>query len=116
MNQAVPKRLASSLIRRRSCQSAAGYCRAPILLLQIAVTRGILKRIGRCVRRRMLRRRWRKRSRSVGLSAMRFYLDVNVPADEQNDEQQPAPSVTVITIGTLVIDAAADAEHQDEHN
>jgi hypothetical protein len=32
MNQAVPKRLASSLIRRRSCQSAAGYCRAPILL------------------------------------------------------------------------------------
>jgi hypothetical protein len=43
MNQAVPKRLASSLIRRRSCQSAAGYCRAPILLLQIAVTRGIFK-------------------------------------------------------------------------
>jgi len=54
-----------------------------------------------------------------GLSAMRFYLDVNVPAHEQNDEndeQQPAPSVTVIAIGTLVIDAAADAEHQDEHD
>ena len=42
---------------------------------------------------------------------------MNVPGDEQNDEndeQQSAPAVTVIAVGALVIDAAA--EHQDEHD
>jgi hypothetical protein len=119
LERLLTKRLRLKINREKS-GCVAVESRAPIVLLQIAVTRGVFK--AHRVPRTPTNASSALAKAAVvasGLSAMRFYLDVNVPAHEQNDEndeQQPAPSVTVIAIGTLVIDAAADAEHQDEHD
>ena len=119
LERLLTKRLRLKINREKS-GCVAVESRAPIVLLQIAVTRGVFKahRVPRTPTNASSALA-KAQSLASGLSAMRFYLDVNVPAHEQNDEndeQQPAPSVTVIAIGTLVIDAAADAEHQDEHD